>query len=68
MNISVTKAAKQWIELRTTIYQQINDGELSRITDKKIYPSEMLRVFGEPTAKKRTEQSVKTSNSTLSVY
>ena len=64
MNISVTKAAKHWGVSRTTIYQKINDGELSRTADKKIDTSEMIRVFGEPVTKKRTEQSVNTSNST----
>ncbi|MGP9597420.1 plasmid replication DNA-binding protein [Psychrobacter sp. AOP29-E1-4] len=64
MNISVTKAAKEWGVSRTTIYQKINDGEISRTADKKIDVSEMLRVFGEPTSKKRTEQSVNTRNST----
>ena len=56
MNISVTKAAKEWGVSRTTIYQKVNDGELSRTADKKIDTSEMLRVFGEPVPKKRTEQ------------
>ena len=64
MNISVTKAAKQWGVSRTTIYQKINDGELSRTADKKIDVSEMLRVFGEPISKKRTERSVNTVQST----
>lgn len=64
MNISVTKAAQQWGVSRTTIYQKINDGELSRTADKKIDTSEMIRVFGEPATKKRTEQPVNTSNST----
>lgn len=66
MNISVTKASKDWGVSRTTIYQKINDGELSRTADKKIDTSEMLRVFGEPVSKKRTEQSVNTSVSTYS--
>lgn len=66
MNISVTKAAKEWGVSRTTIYQKINDGELSRTADKKIDTSEMFRVFGEPVAKKRTEQSVDTNNNTFS--
>ena len=66
MNISVTKAAKEWGISRTTIYQKISDGELSRTADKKIDTSEMLRVFGEPVVKKRTEQTVDTSNSTSS--
>ena len=66
MNISVTKAAKDWGVSRTTIYQKVNDGELSRTADKKIDTSEMLRVFGEPVVKKRTEQTMDTSNSTSS--
>ena len=64
MNISVTKAAKEWGISRTTIYQKVNDGELSRNSDKKIDPSEMLRVFGEPVLKKRTERSVDSVQST----
>ena len=64
MNISVTKAAKEWGGSRTTIYQKINDGELSRTADKKIDVSEMLRVFGEPISKKRTERSVNTVQNT----
>ena len=66
MNISVTKAAKEWGVSRTTIYQKVNDGELSRTADKKIDTSEMLRVFGEPVPKKRTEQSLNSPNNTYS--
>jgi len=64
MNISVTKAAKEWGVSRTTIYQKVNDGELSRNSDKKIDTAEMLRVFGEPLSKKRTEQSLNSSHNT----
>lgn len=64
MKISVTKAAKEWGVSRTTIYQKVNDGELSRTADKKIDTAEMLRVFGEPLSKKRTEQSLNTSDKT----
>ena len=64
MNISVTKAAKEWGVSRTTIYQKLNIGELSRATDKKIDTAEMLRVFGEPVSKKRTERSMNNLNST----
>ena len=64
MNISVTKAAKEWGISRTTIYQKVNDGELSRAADKKIDTAEMLRVFGEPLSKKRTEQSLDSSHNT----
>jgi len=66
MNISVTKAAKEWGVSRTTIYQKVNDGELSRTADKKIDTSEMLRVFGEPAEKKRTEQSLNMTKNTHS--
>ena len=64
MNISVTKAAKEWGVSRTTIYQKVNDGELSRTADKKIDTAEMLRVFGEPLSKKRTEQSLDSAHNT----
>ncbi|MBE0445103.1 plasmid replication DNA-binding protein [Psychrobacter sp. FME5] len=64
MNISVTKAAKEWGVSRTTIYQKVNNGEISRTADKKIDVSEMLRVFGEPISKKRTERSADTVQST----
>ena len=66
MKISVTKAAEEWGISRTTIYQKVNDGELSRTSDKKIDTSEMLRVFGEPVSKKRSEQSVNTTDNTHS--
>ena len=64
MKISVTKAAKEWGVSRTTIYQKVNNGELSRTADKKIDVSEMLRVFGEPISKKRTERSADSVQST----
>ena len=64
MIISVTKAAKEWGVSRTTIYQKFNDGELSRTADKKIDTAEMIRVFGEPVPKKRTEQSLNSSDNT----
>lgn len=56
MKMTVTDAAKQWGVSRTTIYQKIKDGELSRGADKQIDPAEMLRVFGEPAVTERTEQ------------
>ena len=67
MKISVTEAAKQWQVSRTTIYQKIKDGELSRGADKQIDTAEMLRVFGEPAAAERTErQQVKNNMIQLS--
>lgn len=64
MIISVTKAAKVWGVSRTTIYQKVNDGQLSRTADKKIDTSEMLRVFGEPVSRKSTEQSLDNPDNT----
>ena len=64
MSISVTEAAKEWGVSRTTIYQKVNNGELSRTADKRIDTSEMFRVFGEPVSKKRTEQSMNSLNNT----
>ena len=64
MIISVTKAAKEWGVSRTTIYQKVNNGELSRTADKKIDTSEMIRVFGEPVSRKRTEQSLDSPDNT----
>ncbi len=64
MNISVTEAAKEWGVSRTTIYQKVNDGELSRAADKKIDTAEMFRVFGEPVSRKRTEQLLNIPDST----
>ena len=66
MNISVTKAAKDWGISRTTIYQKVNNGELSRTSDKKIDTSEMLRIFGEPISRKRTEQPLNAFDNTNS--
>jgi hypothetical protein len=64
MNMSVAKAAKEWGVSRTTIYQKVNSGQLSRTADKKIDTAEMLRVFGEPVPKKRTEQSLDSPDNT----
>lgn len=61
MNISVTEAAKEWILSRTTIYQKINDGELSRTADKKIDTAEMLGEFGKIFSEKCTVQSLNIS-------
>ena len=60
MNISVSEASKRWGVSRTTVYKKIDDGELSRNSDKKIDTTEMLRVFGNPPNTERTEQNEKT--------
>jgi len=64
MNMSVSEAAKKWGVSRTTIYKKIDDGELSRNSDKKIDTTEMLRVFGNPPNTERTEQNRKSVHRT----
>lgn len=59
MDISVSEASKRWAVSRTTIYKKIDDGELSRNSDKKIDTAEMLRVFGSPPRTERTEKNSK---------
>lgn len=56
MNISVSEASKRWGVSRTTIYKKIDEGELSRNSDKKV-DTEMLGVFGNPPNIKRNEQN-----------
>lgn len=51
--LSITEAAEQWGITRPTIYRYIKSGKLSRRADKKIDTAELLRVLGEPAAKKR---------------
>ena len=67
MKISISRAAQDWGVSRTTIYQKIKDGELSRGSDKKIDTSEMLRVFGEPApTEQKSEQTEQVKNSVQS--
>lgn len=47
VQLTVTEAAKAAGVSRTTIYEKIKDGELSRVNGK-IDTAELLRVFGTP--------------------
>lgn len=55
MGISVSKASKDWKVSRTTIYNKVNSGKISKNNDGTVEVAEMVRVFGEP--KKKVEQS-----------
>ncbi len=57
MKISLYKASKDWNIARSTIYNKINSGELSRNPDKSVDTAEMVRVFGEPRKKGHTEEN-----------
>lgn len=62
MGITVSQASKDWNVSRTTIYNKINGGKLSKNSDGTVEVVDMLAVFGEP--KKKAEQVQKPSDST----
>ena len=47
--LSVSEAAKAAGVARSTLYEKIKDGEISRAPDKTIDTAELVRVFGELT-------------------
>lgn len=51
-HLSQRQAAQTWNVSRASIQRAIKAGKLSQTTDKLIDPSEMLRVFGEPSQPK----------------
>jgi septal ring factor EnvC (AmiA/AmiB activator) len=51
MEINIKAAAEMVKVSRTTIYEKIKSGELSKSENGKIDTSELLRVFGSPTAR-----------------
>jgi DNA polymerase III delta prime subunit len=55
MELSITQASKTWNIPRARIYEKINSGAMSRLSNGKIEPAEMLRVFGKP----RTDEKQK---------
>lgn len=61
MSISITEASKQWNIPRVRIYEKINKGELSRLSDKRLDPAEMSRVFGSPRTDKQKNVHTKTN-------
>lgn len=65
MGITVSQASKDWKVSRTTIYNKINGGKLSKNDDGTVEVVDMVMVFGEPKKKaEQTEQVQKTSDST----
>jgi hypothetical protein len=53
MEIDIKTAAKTFNVSRPTIYKKFNNGELSRLGNGKIDVAEMVRVFGEPSTRKK---------------
>lgn len=62
--ITITEASKEFGISRTTLYERIKSGELSRNADKLIDTSDLLRVFGEP-GSPNTEQSVNVQSDSM---
>ena len=58
MEISIKAAAEMVKVSRTTIYDKLKSGELAKCNSGKIETSELLRVFGSPTAR-HTKQEEK---------
>jgi hypothetical protein len=57
MEITITQASKTWGIPRARIYEKINSGAMSRLSNGKIDPAEMSRVFGKP----RTDEKQKSA-------
>jgi excisionase family DNA binding protein len=55
MEISIKTASETMKVSRTTIYEKLKNGELSKTQSGKIETSELLRVFGSP-ANRHTKQ------------
>ncbi len=51
MGITITRASEDWNISRTTIYNKINSGKISKLENGRIDPAEMSRVFGQPKPK-----------------
>jgi alpha-mannosidase len=58
MELNIKAAAEMVKVSRTTIYEKLKSGELSKSANGKVEVSELLRVFGNPT-ERRTKQEEK---------
>ncbi len=57
-NISINQASKLFKVSRNTIYARIKKGEITKNSDGAVSVQDMMRVFGNKTDKKATEQAV----------
>lgn len=58
MEISITKAAKDWGISRVTLHKYIKEGVLSKQENGTLETSEMVRVFSEPKVKVNSDEGV----------
>lgn len=54
---TISEIAKIWGKSRKTIYEDIREGKLSRLTNKKIDFMEAVRVYGEPETKENEPEN-----------
>lgn len=57
-NISINQASKLFKVSRNTIYARIKKGDLTKNTDGNVSVQDMMRLFGNKTDKKATEQAI----------
>lgn len=57
-NISINQASKLFKVSRNTIYARIKKGDLTKNSDGNVSVQDMMRLFGNKTDKKATEQAV----------
>ena len=57
-NISINQASKLFKVSRNTIYARIKKGEITKNSDGNVSVQDMMRLFGNKTDKKATEQAV----------
>ena len=64
MELDIKAAATLYKMARSTIYNKMEKGELSRLPNGKLDYTELLRVFGEP-ANRKTRQEAKAQTTAL---
>lgn len=57
-NISINQASKLFKVSRNTIYARIKKGEITKNSEGNVSVQDMMRLFGNKTDKKATEQAV----------
>jgi hypothetical protein len=57
-NISINQASKLFKVSRNTIYARIKKGEITKNSEGLVSVQDMMRIFGNKTDKKATEQAV----------
>jgi septation ring formation regulator EzrA len=62
--ITITEAAKSFDVSRSTLYEKIKNGELTRNSDKLLDTADLLSMFGEPGQQKSTHSDSAQINST----